>query len=138
VTEPPSGAPAPASAELADGEVLDLRGLAKEICRRYRAEFPDEEERYGEAGMAWCVHDNQYLVSWAVTEAKGFGGFTPQLEWLIVVLDARDFPLDRLARNLEIAAAVVSEEGARPGPAEILADGALFVRSRARFPNAPA
>jgi hypothetical protein len=34
MNEPPSGAPAPVSAELRDGEELDLRALAQEICRR--------------------------------------------------------------------------------------------------------
>jgi hypothetical protein len=63
VTEPPSGAPPPVTAELRDGEALDLRALAEEICRRYRDEFPDEEERYGDAGVAWCVHDNQHLLT---------------------------------------------------------------------------
>ena len=50
MTEPPSGAPAPVTAELRDGEELDLRALAHEICRRYRYEFPDEQARYGDAG----------------------------------------------------------------------------------------
>jgi hypothetical protein len=127
VTEPPSGYPPPASAELGDGETLDLRALAEEICGRYRAEFPDEGERYGDAGIAWCVHDNQHILNWAVTEANGYGGFERQLEWLVDVLDARDFPLDRLARDLEIAAAVVAEERI----SEILLSGAGFVANLA-------
>jgi hypothetical protein len=60
VTEPPTGYPQPVTAQLHDGQTLDLRVLAEEICARYRAEFPDEQERYGDAGMAWCVHDNQH------------------------------------------------------------------------------
>jgi hypothetical protein len=132
VTEPPSGAPAPVTAELRDGEALDIRALAQEICRRYRNEFPDEQARYGDAGMAWCIHDNQHLLNWAVTEANGYGGFEPQLAWLAGVLEARDFPLERLARDLDIAAAVLDELGTRHrGLAEILADGARFIRSRA-------
>jgi hypothetical protein len=127
VTEPPSGYPPPASAELRDGETLDLRALAEEICGRYRAEFPDEGERYGDAGIAWCVHDNQHILNWAVTEATGYGGFERQLEWLVDVLDARDFPLDRLARDLEIAAAVVADERI----SEILLSGAGFVANLA-------
>jgi hypothetical protein len=99
VTEPPSGYPPPAEAQLGDRPALDLGALAEEICRRYRAEFPDEEERYGDAGMAWCVHDNQHLLNWAVTEANGYGGFERQVTWLAGVLGARDFPLDRLARD---------------------------------------
>jgi hypothetical protein len=111
------------------GELLDLRVLAEEICSRYRAEFPDEQERYGDAGVAWCVHDNQHILNWAVTAANGLGGFERQVDWLAGVLEARDFPLDRLARDLEIAAAVLEESGARRLP-ELLAAGARFVRSR--------
>lgn len=33
--------------------------MAQEICRRYHNEFTDENERYGPAGRAWCLHDNQ-------------------------------------------------------------------------------
>ena len=131
MTEPPSGATPPATAELESGETLDLRALAEEVCRRYRAEFPDEQERYGDAGQAWCVHDNQYLINWAVVEANGYGGFEGQLAWLADVLEARDFPLDRLARNLEIAAAVVDADCPRHRtPSEILAHGARLIRSR--------
>ena len=131
MTEPPSGATPPATAELESGERLDLRALAAEVCLRYRAEFPDEQERYGDAGMAWCVHDNQYLINWAVVEANGYGGFERQLAWLADVLEARDFPIDRLARNLEIAATVVGTDSPRhPTPSEILAGGALLIRSR--------
>ena len=128
MTDPPSGAAPPASADLPGHGVLDLRALAEEICARYRAEFPDEQERYGDAGMAWCVHDNQYLVNWAVIEASGLGGFERHVVWLAGVLAAREFPLARLARDLEIAAAVLEEAGARR-PAEILADGARSVRA---------
>lgn len=127
MTEPPSGSPPPASAELRDGDALDLRELAQEICRQYRAEFADEQERYGAAGMAWCVHDNQHLLNWAVTEANGFGGFEGHLAWLAGILHARDFPVDRLARDLEIAAGVVDD----PPLGEILLSGARFVASLA-------
>ena len=120
MTEPPSGAAPPATAELGGGDVLDLRSLAEEICSRYRAEFPDEQESYGYAGMAWCVHDNQHIVNWAVTDANGLGGLERQIDWLAGVLQARDFPLARLRRDLEIAAAVLEEAGARR-PAELLA-----------------
>ena len=127
MTEPPSGSPPPASAELRNGGNLDLRALAEEICRRYRVEFPDEHERYGDAGMAWCVHDNQHILNWAVTESRGFGGFERQVEWLAGVLEARDFPLDRLARDLELAAAVTDE----PDISEILLSGARFIANLA-------
>jgi hypothetical protein len=127
VTEPPSGAPPPVRAELRGGEALDLRALAEQICRQYRREFPDEHDRYGDAGMAWCVHDNQYLLSWAVTEANGYGGFEAQVAWLAGILEARDFPLDRLARDLEIGAGVVTDGNV----AQILLSGARFVANLA-------
>jgi hypothetical protein len=111
MTEPPSGAAPPASAVLRDGGTLDLRALAEEVCRRYRAEYPDEEKRYGDAGIAWCIHDNQHLINWAVVDCNGYGGFAQQVEWLAGVLAARDFPLDRLARDLVIAADVLEDDG---------------------------
>ena len=123
--EPPSGHPPPATAELRDGGTLDLRALAVEICRRYRLEFPDEQERYGEAGIAWCIHDNQHILNWAVTDWSGFGGLRSQLEWLAGVLHARDFPVSRLARNLELAADVVKPN--QLGLSNALTDAARFV-----------
>jgi hypothetical protein len=128
VTEPPSGAPPPVAAELRGRGALDLRALAEEICTRYRAEFPDEQQRYGDAGVAWCIHDNQHLLNWAAIESNGLGGFERKLAWLAAVLEARGFPLERLARNLELAAAVLDENGEpRPGPAEVLERGAKLL-----------
>ena len=84
--------------------------MATEICRRYHAEFTDEEERYGPAGRAWCLHDNQYLLAWAVQDARdGTVDMVEQALWLAEVLDRRGFPVARLARDLEIAAEVVRE-----------------------------
>jgi hypothetical protein len=138
VTEPPTGYPPPVNAELNGGKTLDLHALAQQICARYRAEFPDEQQRYGDAGTAWCIHDNQHLLNWAVTELNGYGGFERQLAWLAGVLEARDFPLDRLARNLDIAAAV-AEQALEPDSSlsETLTGGARFVRSRPSFPDKP-
>jgi hypothetical protein len=66
-------------------------------------------------------------------EANGHDGFERQLAWLAGVLEARDFPLERLARNLEIAAAVVrSSDACRLKPPVVLEEGARFVRSRYR------
>src|SRR6185312_7999490 len=64
-----SARPRPAPA---DGTEVDLEALATEICARYRAEYPDEDERYGAAGEQWCRHDNQYLVSWAVLDTREY------------------------------------------------------------------
>ena len=108
---PPSGTPAPVEAAAPDGGTVDVRALAVEVCRRYRDEFADEDERYGDAGHAWCVHDNQYLLHWALLDARGTTSLADQVAWLGRVLAARDFPLDRLARDLEICGDVVEETG---------------------------
>jgi hypothetical protein len=108
---PPSGSAAPVDVVAPDETTVDVRALAQEVCRRYRAEYPDEEQRYGDAGQAWCAHDNQYLLHWALLDAKGTTSLADQVAWLGRVLAARDFPLDRLARDLEICGDVVEETG---------------------------
>jgi len=109
-TVAPSGTAAPRVAAGPAGEI-DLVALAQAVCARYDAEFPDERERYGPAGMAWCEHDNQHLFNWAVADVHGaFVDLLDQVAWLARVLAARDFPLDRLARNLELCADVVVAE----------------------------
>ena len=133
--EPPDDQ-APASAWRGEGEQLELRPLAREICRRYRQEFPDEPERYGAAVDAWCVHDTQHLLNWSAEAVGGYVDMTYEIGWLASVLEARDFPLERLARNLDIAADVVLE--AVHGVfgqelASVLAEAASFVRSRGTF-----
>src|SRR5688572_10053367 len=69
---PPSGHPPPEEATVGGGPAVALRPVAEEICRRYRAEFPDERERYGDAGIAWCVHDNQHILNWAFLDDRGW------------------------------------------------------------------
>ena len=103
----PSGTAAPIDVTTPSGGVVDVRVLAKEVCRRYREEFADEQERYGDAGQAWCLHDNQYLLHWALLDAQGTTSLDEQVSWLARVLAARDFPLERLARDLEICADVL-------------------------------
>jgi hypothetical protein len=117
------------------GERIDLVALAEEICARYRSEFPDEQGRYGDAGVAWCVHDNQHILNWAVGAVSGFVELERELAWLGRVLEARAFPLERLARDLEIAAEVTAEtlSGSANGIAEALRAGAAFVRSQPTF-----
>jgi hypothetical protein len=105
-TRPPSGRGAPTQTRRRDGSVVELVDMARLICRRYRAEFPDEQGRYGEAGEAWCRHDNQWILHWAVEDVDGDERLDGQLRWLAGVLDARDFPIERLVRNLEIAGEV--------------------------------
>ena len=131
-TRPPGGAAPPATAILMGGDApIELVPLAEEICRRYRVEFPDERERYGDGGVAWCVHDNQHILAWAVGARNGYVDMERELGWLARVLAARDFPVDRLARDLDIAADVVRERlaGAERAIADDLAAGASFVRS---------
>ena len=105
--------PPPAEVRLPGEDAIDLIPLAREICRRYREEFPDEAERYGDAGIAWCEHDNRHILRWAAIglELEEPGYLERQIRWLADVLEARDFPLDRLVRNLEIAAEVAAESG---------------------------
>ena len=131
---PPSGRPPPRRAELADGTEVDLEALATEICARYRAEYPDEDERYGAAGEQWCRHDNQYLVNWAVLDTRAYVSIEEQVAWLAKVLEAREFPLDHLAGNLLIAADVIAARVAGAEPvAERLRGAAALVRSTPSF-----
>jgi hypothetical protein len=132
----PSGFAPPAEASAGKGPPLDLVALAREICRRYRAEFPDEQDRYGDEGAAWCVHDNQHLLNWAAGAARGVIEMRPEVAWLAKVLEARGFPLDRLVRNLEIGASVASEQVPHPAGdavAAVLTDAAHFVSERGTF-----
>ncbi len=107
---PPSGTNPPTQSHTAAGAPIELVPLAQDVCRRYRSEFPDEDERYGRAGQAWCRHDNQYLLAWALQDARdGTVHLEDHVLWLADVLGSRDFPVSRLARDLEIAAAVVRD-----------------------------
>ena len=131
---PPSGQPPPRQVALADGTEVDLEAVATEVCARYAAEYPDEHERYGDAGRDWCMHDNQHLVNWAVLDTREYVSLEDQVSWLAKVLEARDFPLDRLARDLDIAAAVVGERVPGGGPvAAALTRAGAMVRSRPTF-----
>jgi hypothetical protein len=107
---PPSGAPPPERAQI-DGRRFDLREIAADVARRYFEEFPDETERYGPAGEDWCRHDNQWVLRWAIDDAAGDdGNLSRQVAWLARVLNARDFPLERLVRSLQIVAEVVERD----------------------------
>jgi hypothetical protein len=133
---PPSGGDeAPRmSAPLLGGEPLDLIALATAICQQYRGEFPDERDRYGEAGIAWCVHDNQHLLNWAVETSNGYFDIKHEVAWLANILEARLFPIDRLARNLDIGAEVTQREvPGEPGQklSGVLTTSGTFVRSGA-------
>lgn len=105
-TPPPGGAAPPEEA----GEIK-LRPLAEQVTKRYGQVFPDEDERYEpEVWRAWCTHDAQYLLQWAILDVAGAAKLDEQVGWLARVLGARDFPLDRLARTLGLCADAVQEQ----------------------------
>jgi hypothetical protein len=134
--EPPGGEAPPSVAWLDGDEPLDLVELSREVCHRYRDEFPDEEERYGPAGVSWCIHDNQWLLSWAAESMTDYLDMHAEVQWLASVLEARGFPLDRLCRDLEIAAEVVLNQVCSTLGKQlsgVLVDAAEFVRSRGTF-----
>ncbi|MDQ3778710.1 MAG: hypothetical protein M3310_07625 [Actinomycetota bacterium] len=120
--QPPQGGTPPPQQASFVGRPIFLGPLAERICHRYRDQFRDEEERYGDAGIAWCVHDLQWILAWAAD-----GELHENLEWLARVLAAREFPLERLARALELAAETLEE--ALDGPSE--AASALASEARA-------
>jgi hypothetical protein len=106
---PPSGATPPATATLAGREVA-LLPLAEAVADRYFAEFSDDVERYGEAARAWEVHDTQYCLQWAILDVGESASLDREIAWLANILRSRGFPLEHLARNLELAADVVDEQ----------------------------
>ena len=120
---------------------IELEPLAKEICRRYRAEFGDEDARYGAAGSAWCVHDNLYLLAWAIDDVRlGEDHFLGNVGWLRRVLESRGFPVERLARDLELAGEVVAH-GVPSGSTALVerfTRGAQFVRGDTSQEEPPA
>lgn len=87
---------------------MELAPLADAVCAAYYEHYGDEDARYGQAGRAWCRHDNQYLIAWAAQEAvRHDGTLDGNIDWLARVLAARDFPLERLEHDLRLAADVV-------------------------------
>jgi hypothetical protein len=131
-TAPPSGWPPPDEAAL-DGVRVLLGPLAEEIADRYFARFPEDLRRYGaDVARAWEVHDTRHLLNWAIGSIEGHLDLDAQVSWLARVLSARDFPLEHLATNLELAADVVAERLERgPLVAERLRAAATTVREAA-------
>ena len=114
----PSGSPAPEEGTAPDGTLVDLRAAAGEVADRFAAEFPDERERHGDGWRAWCVHDNQHILAWALLDAAGLTTLDAQVGWLARVLAARGYPVERLERDLELCADVMGE-GAEPWRADV-------------------
>jgi hypothetical protein len=129
---PPAGWPAPTSVKLA-GEDLPLGPLAEAVATRYFREFPEDLERYGDAARAWEIHDTSYCLEWAVLDAEGLADLQREVLWLTNILGSRGFPLEHLARNLELAATVMDDQLSEAGRpiAERLRSAAAIVRDRA-------
>jgi hypothetical protein len=107
-TAPPTGATAPQMFELTDGTTIDLRPLARQLSASYYKNYPDDLERHGDAGPAWCEHDSRYLLAWALEDARsGHVDCVAQVAWLGRVLNARDFAIDRLAHHVELTATLL-------------------------------
>jgi hypothetical protein len=105
---PPSGVNPPQDFQLADGTQIDLAPLARKLCEHYYAAYPDDLERYGSEGQAWCDHDSRYLLAWGLEDARAQTlDCVAQVQWLARVLTARRFPIQRLARHVELSAEVL-------------------------------
>ena len=132
-TQPPSGWPPPGQARLGGREIA-LPPLASAVSERYFERYPEDLERYGELARQWEVHDTQHLLNWAVGDVEGHVDLERQVGWLAGVLEARDFPLEHLAGNLELAAEVVEADvdGGAPVAAR-LRDSAARVRGTESF-----
>jgi hypothetical protein len=127
---PPSGQEPPHVAQRRDGATVDLDPLAREVCDRYFERFPDHIEHYGPAGDAWCVHDSLYLFEWAFHDLDWDENvLVQQVLWLAGVLAARDFPVQRLAGHLELAAGVARLRGDEPLASKLTEGAAAVVQS---------
>ena len=80
------------------------------VSERYFERYPEDLERYGDLARQWEVHDTQHLLNWAIGDVEGHVDLEQQVGWLAGVLEARDFPLEHLAGNLELAAETVEDE----------------------------
>ena len=124
---PPTGQQPPAQLALGDGAVVDLGPPASAAADRHLARHPEELERYGPHARAWCRHDLQWVLCWALQDADGQPvDLLAQVDWLARVLAARDYPLDPLADALDGLAEVVDAEW--PAAAVRLREGAARVR----------
>ena len=127
MTRRPSGSPPPTAVTL-DERRIELAPLLETIADRYFAEFPGDLERYGTAAREWELHDTAHCINWAALDVKGFTSLDRNIAWLANVLRARDFPVEQLARNLELAADVCAGELGE-GVAARLRNAASLVRS---------
>jgi hypothetical protein len=129
MTRPPGGSPPPTTATF-EGKTIALTPLAEAVAERYFAEFPGDIERYGDAARAWEVHDTLYCLNWALLDVKGYTSLEKQVLWLAGILRAREFPLQQLARNLELAADVAAERIGAPVAARLRSAAQLVAVDR--------
>jgi hypothetical protein len=128
-TEPPTGTNPPQTFQLPDGTTIDLGPVARRLCVDYYELYPDDLDRYGAAGQAWCEHDSRYLLAWALEDARaGTVDCVEQVQWLGRVLAARSFPIERLAAHVQLTAALL----AAPELGEIGAAASSRMRHAAR------
>jgi len=127
VTRRPSGSPPPTAVTLGERKV-ELAPLLEAIADRYFAEFPGDLERYGTAARDWELHDTAHCLNWAALDVRGFASLDRNIHWLASILRARDFPVEQLARNLELAADVCEEQLSEAVAAR-LRNAATHVRS---------
>lgn len=126
---PPSGHPPPEGAATPHGTV-DLVALAAETTQRYREQRPHEEAEYGPGVWeAWCRHDTQHLLAWGFSDVHdGLVDLLDQVGWLAGVLASREYPVERLAFGLDLAAEVVAERLGDTAVAARLREAAAAVR----------
>ena len=127
MTRRPGGSPPPTAVTLGERRI-ELAPLLEAIADRYFAEFPGDLERYGTVAREWELHDTAHCINWAALDVKGFASLDRNIAWLANVLRARDFPVEQLARNLELAADVCAGELGE-GVAARLRSAASLVRS---------
>jgi hypothetical protein len=128
----PGGWPPPEHARLGDADV-ELAPIAEAVSDRYFERHPEDLDRYGELAREWEIHDTQHLLNWAIGDVEGHVELERQVAWLAGVLEAREFPLEHLASNLELAGAVVQERLGAAAVAGRLEAAAAFVRGRETF-----
>ena len=132
-THRPGGWPPPDRAALGGREV-ELQPLSVKVSQRYFERYPEDLERYGDLARQWEVHDTQHLLNWAIGDVEGHVELERQVRWLAGVLEARDFPIEHLAGNLELAADTVEAELDEAGAlAGVLREAAAHVRGRESF-----
>ena len=127
MTRRPSGSPPPTAVTL-DERRIELAPLLETIADRYFAEFPGDLERYGTVARDWELHDTAHCLNWAALDVNGFASLDRNITWLASILRARDFPVEQLARNLELAADVCAGDSSE-GVAARLRNAASHVRS---------